>query len=138
RIKLLRTEKNMRQVDLAKHLKVAQSTLSGWENGAYEIDNENLYKMSDLFECSIDYLLGRTTERKNTYYALNNKDERDIAKEVEQMLADLDSGKALAFSGEPMDEETKRLFAISLENSLRLAREMAKKKYTPKKYRDTE
>ncbi|MNI76838.1 hypothetical protein D3C73_1330920 [compost metagenome] len=76
--------------------------------------------------------LGRTNERKNTYYSLNDKDERDIAKEVEQMLADLDSGKAHAFNEEPMDEETKRLFAISLENSLRLAREMAKNKYTSK------
>lgn len=52
------------------------------------------------------------------------------------MLADLESNEALAFNGEPMDEETKRLFAISLENSLRLARELSKQKFTPNKYRD--
>lgn len=135
RIKVLRTEKNMRQVDLAKHLEVGQSTLSGWENGAYEVDNENLYKMTDLFDCSIDYLLGRSNDRRSSHYSLTNKEEKDIAKDLERMLADLESNEALAFNGEPMDEETKRLFAISLENSLRLAREMAKQKFTPNKYR---
>jgi len=69
------------------------------------------------------------------YYALTEKDEKDIAKDLERILADLESSEALAFHGEPLDEETKRLFAISLENSLRLAKEMAKKKYTPNKYR---
>ncbi|MFC6553835.1 helix-turn-helix domain-containing protein, partial [Cohnella cellulosilytica] len=86
RIKLLRTELNMRQVDLAKHLKVGQSTLSGWENGAYEVDNENLYKMADLFKCSIDYLLGRSNERNRPYYALDDKDEKDIAKDLERIM----------------------------------------------------
>lgn len=69
------------------------------------------------------------------YYTLTEKDEKDIAKDLERILADLESNEALAFHGEPMDEETKRLFAISLENSLRLAKEMAKQKYTPKKFR---
>lgn len=63
RIKLLRTEARMRQLDLAQKLKIGQSTLSGWENGQYEIDNENLNKLADLFDCSIDYLLGRTDVR---------------------------------------------------------------------------
>jgi integrase len=61
RIKLLRTEKGLKQIDLAKHLNVAQSTLSGWETGNFEIDNENLKKLADLFGCSIDYILFRIT-----------------------------------------------------------------------------
>lgn len=63
RIKLLRTEKKMKQVDLADYLNVAQSTVSGWENETYEVDNENLSKMADLFGCSFDYLLGRSAIR---------------------------------------------------------------------------
>ncbi|MFB9273434.1 helix-turn-helix domain-containing protein [Cohnella cellulosilytica] len=136
RIKLLRTELNMRQVDLAKHLKVGQSTLSGWENGAYEVDNENLYKMADLFKCSIDYLLGRSNERNRPYYALDDKDEKDIAKDLERIMADLDSKEALAFHGEPLDDEDRELLRRSLENSLIIAKQMAKKKFTPKKYRN--
>lgn len=52
----------------------------------------------------------------------------------------MSNADALAFSkdSEPMSEETKRLLIISLENSLRLGKEMAKKKFTPKKFRNEE
>ncbi len=59
-LKLLRTRANMKQTDLAKKLGIAQSTLSGWETGKFEIDNANLNKLALLFDVSIDYLLGRT------------------------------------------------------------------------------
>ncbi|EJQ43692.1 hypothetical protein IEQ_05020 [Bacillus cereus BAG6X1-2] len=50
----------------------------------------------------------------------------------------MSNADALAFSkgSEPMLEETKQLILISLENSLRVGKEMAKKKFTPKKYRN--
>jgi transcriptional regulator with XRE-family HTH domain len=77
RIKFLRIEKGMKQSELARYLKVAQSTLSGWETGKYEVDNENLKKMADLFGCSIDLLLGRTHTKNhndiNPYIMLNEK-----------------------------------------------------------------
>ena len=66
---------------------------------------------------------------------LTPKDERDIAKDLEKILSNLESDNALAFNGEPMDDETKELMRISLENSMRLAKQIAKKKFTPKKYR---
>ena len=67
---------------------------------------------------------------------LTKKDERDIARQLEKTLADLESSQdALMFSGEPLDEETRELLKISLENSIRVAKIAAKKKYTPKKYR---
>ncbi|MEY6557400.1 transcriptional regulator, partial [Listeria monocytogenes] len=34
-----------------------------------------------------------------------------------------------------MDENTKKLLIMSLENSLRIAKEESKKRFTPKKYR---
>jgi len=39
-------------------------------------------------------------------------------------------------SMDDMDEEDRELLKASLENSLRLAKRMAKQKFTPKKYRD--
>lgn len=39
------------------------------------------------------------------------------------------------FDGEPMNDETKELLRASLENSVRMAKITAKKKFTPKKYR---
>lgn len=66
---------------------------------------------------------------------LTPKDERDIARDLERMLSNLESNEALAFDGEPLDDETKELMRISLENSMRIAKQLAKKKFTPDRYK---
>lgn len=59
RIREMRKANQMSQGDLAKKLGVAQNTLSTWEIGRHEPDNDALIKIADLFGVSIDYLLGR-------------------------------------------------------------------------------
>jgi len=49
---------DMTQKELAKYLQVADSTLSYWEMGKYEPDNETLRKLSRFFKVPIDYILG--------------------------------------------------------------------------------
>ena len=67
---------------------------------------------------------------------LNKKDEKDIAKRLEQTLSQLESEQdGLMFSGEPLDDETRELLKASLENSITIAKINAKQKFTPKKYR---
>ena len=58
RIRELRKKKDLTQKELAKHLKVADSTLSYWEMGKYEPDNKALMKLSEFFQVPIDYILG--------------------------------------------------------------------------------
>ena len=60
RIKELRQEKDILQSDLAKRLKVGQATISNWETGRYEPDQDALREMSKIFDVSIDYILGNT------------------------------------------------------------------------------
>lgn len=62
RLKELRKKNKMSQQQLAERLGVTQATLSGWENEKYEIDHTSLLKCSDIFQVSIDYLLGNTIE----------------------------------------------------------------------------
>ncbi len=59
RLKALRQEKNMLQQDLAAHLKVSKSTISGWEVGRNQPDYDILIELSILFGVSVDYLIGR-------------------------------------------------------------------------------
>ena len=66
RIKSLRLKNKLTQTELAKYLNVAQNTISYWEQGKYDIDNESLTKLADLFRCSTDYLLGRETKNPVT------------------------------------------------------------------------
>lgn len=63
RIKALRLERGLRQIDLANKIGVLQSTISQWENGKIEPDIENLIKIASVFETSIDNVLGEEALR---------------------------------------------------------------------------
>ena len=57
RIRELRKQVNLTQKELAKRLQIANSTLSYWEMGKYEPDNDSLIKLSRFFNVPIDYIL---------------------------------------------------------------------------------
>lgn len=48
------------QRDVANILKIAQPSYVRYENGSSEPSLENLVKLADYFDVSIDFLLGRT------------------------------------------------------------------------------
>ena len=58
-LQLLRKQRNMSQLKLASAIGVSRSTVAMWENGSSQPDNSMLIKLSELFNVSVDYLLGR-------------------------------------------------------------------------------
>lgn len=142
----LRTQKGLTQAELSKALQVSASSIGMYEQGRREPDNETLGRIANFFHVSTDYLLGRTDEPHTPAPAeppapkpeLNARDERDIQKKLQSILDDLDPDTGLAYYNgqEPMDDETRDLIRSSIENSLRTAKQLAKTKYTPKKYRN--
>lgn len=72
RLSLLRRQMGLTQKDLSAILGIAQSTISGWENGKYEIDDFNKCKIADYFGVTVDYLLGRTDEPNSVDAAIAN------------------------------------------------------------------
>ena len=64
RIKNLREELNMTQQELADKLEGAKSTVAMYEKGNRKPSLEVLVKLSEIFDCSIDYILGKTDVRK--------------------------------------------------------------------------
>ncbi|MFD4492997.1 helix-turn-helix domain-containing protein [Lysinibacillus fusiformis] len=72
---------------------------------------------------------------------LTEKDEKSIQEELQKMLEGLSKNGHAAFDGRTLDElseeelEDRELLISSLENSLRLAKRVAKQKFTPKKFR---
>ena len=58
RIKELRLEKGLSQEELGQFLNIQKSAISKYERGALEPNKTMLIKMSELFHCSVDYLLG--------------------------------------------------------------------------------
>ncbi|WP_131100651.1 XRE family transcriptional regulator [Bacillus sp. SYJ] len=135
----LRKNQKLSQYDLADKLGFSRGKLANYEQGQREPDYDTLKKIADFFEVSTDYLLGRTEKKEllsTPTSDLSEKEERDIAKDLEKTLEQLEnSEEALMFDGEPIDEHTKEMIRISLENSMRMAKQLAKQKFTPNKYK---
>ena len=149
RIKQRRLEIGYTADTLAKMLNKNRATIYRYENG--DIENmpiDVLEPLAKALNTTPAYLMGWSSEqstKKNpnaqtsTNMSVNNsKDERDIQKRLQSILDDLDSSAALSFynGDQEMDEDTKNLLRISLENSIRLAKERAKQKFTPNKYKN--
>lgn len=142
--KLLK-EKGITAYRVAKETGVTTSTLTCWKKGKYTPKREKLEKIADYLGVSVEYLINGETKEETIEEAskedtwnpqLTSADEKDIAKKMTAIIGDLTDGKeALMFNGEPLDDESKELLKQSLENSLRMAKVIAKRKYTPKKYR---
>jgi transcriptional regulator with XRE-family HTH domain len=58
RLKELRIEKGIGQIELAKAVNVSKGIISLWENGLREPKLSNLITLANFFEVSIDYLVG--------------------------------------------------------------------------------
>ena len=118
----------MTQVELAKKLNVGTTSVYNWCNGIKTPRMDKVDAMCDLFKCSRSDLIEEKTP------LLTEKDEKDIEKTLQDTLNQLESEQnGLMFSGQALDDETRELLKISLENSLRMAKITAKKKFTPKK-----
>ncbi len=63
RLKKLRKEKNMTQEELGAILGRTKFNISNYEMGRRQPDNDTLRALSDFFDVSTDYLLGKTNLR---------------------------------------------------------------------------
>ena len=71
RIKQLREREGMNQAQLADFLHTSQGSISNWEQGRHDPDNDTLIILSQKFNVSIDYLLGKSSEIGTVYNAQN-------------------------------------------------------------------
>lgn len=58
-VRKLRKERNLSMKEFGNLVGLAESTISLYENGKRQPDNEKLIQMADFFGVSVDYLLGR-------------------------------------------------------------------------------
>ncbi|MFD0771469.1 helix-turn-helix domain-containing protein [Bacillus sp. CGMCC 1.60114] len=93
RLSELRKNRKWSLQDTADRLGIAKSTYAGYENGYRLPSLQSLSKIADLFDTSVDYIIGRT---ENLH---QNKDVIDITK----LLKDPD--QTLAIDGEVLSTE---------------------------------
>ncbi|WP_346206781.1 helix-turn-helix transcriptional regulator [Caldifermentibacillus hisashii] len=145
-IKELRAKRELTIRQLEIYSGVSNSYLSQLENGKRGIPSpEILKKLSKGLKVPYDELMikaGYLEEKaeNNSLPKLTPKDERDIKKDLESIINNLENqGDGYAsFDGQTlddMDDEERELLINALEQSMKIAKQIAKKKYTPKKYR---
>ena len=58
-IKKIRESRGMLQYELANRMGIKQASVSAWESGKAMPSAENLLKLADILECTVDAILGR-------------------------------------------------------------------------------
>lgn len=64
RLRDLREDRDLKQKDLAGILRIHQTTYSDYELDQLNIPVQALHTLADFYGVSVDYLIGRTNEKK--------------------------------------------------------------------------
>ena len=62
RLKELRLERSLSQQELGKIVNVSKMAISHWESGHSEPSISQLIILSDFFEVTVDYLIGKNND----------------------------------------------------------------------------
>ena len=88
RLKTLRKQAQLTQVDVAEKLGISQPAYASWERGIKKPTQENLVKIAQILNVSVDYLVGNSdyTEDKldniELLFRMNSKGLTDEEKKV--------------------------------------------------------
>ena len=63
RLKSLRKQAGFTQVDVASKLGISQQAYASWERGAKKPTQDNLVKIAQILNVSVDYLVGNSEEK---------------------------------------------------------------------------
>lgn len=130
RVRELCKERKIPVSRLERELGYANGYINQLRKGVFPADR--LLEIANYFSVSVDFLMTGETEKAP---ALTEKDRRDVAKDVYQIMESLESSGELMFDGVPMSEESKAAMAAAMRIGLEEARRRNKALYTPKKYR---
>ena len=120
------------QTDLINDLGFNKSAVSTWCNGTRLPRMDKVEILAHYFNIYRSDLI----EEKNES-VLTKKDNRDITKDLNSIMAKLKSGNdgPASYDGEELSSEAMELFRDELEIALKRLKIMNKEKYTPRKYK---
>ena len=128
--------------DLCKERKIPISKLEkdlGFSNGYIGqlrkgvFPSDRLVLIANYLNVSPDYLMTGETPSDKKEVTLTPRDERDIAKDLDNIMEKLNAGEdgPASYNGEELDPEAAELFRDELEIALRRLKIINKEKYTP-------
>ena len=87
-IKKCREELEMTQTELGYIFGVQKATISNWENGYDIIPFNKLIRFCNLYDFSLDYVVG-FTKRNKKYHKIEHTDKKTIGQILKQFRKDL-------------------------------------------------
>lgn len=128
---------NITPYKVSKETGVSQSTLSDWKRGISTPKPDKLQKIADYFGVPLTYFLLESANASDAEKSqdLTAKDERDIARDMENIRSKLLSGSdgPLSYDGKPIPEEDAELLLGQIELMMRRLKPINKEKYNPNK-----
>ena len=88
RLKELRKQAKLTQVELAGKLGIVQSSYADWERGKKKPTQDNLVKIAQVLNVSVDYLVGNSEEKSDDLdniellFRMNSKGLTEKEKEI--------------------------------------------------------
>ena len=137
KIRDARKNAGMTQVELAKATNLSRSYIGDIEKDRYNPSISTLQAIAKATNVPVETLLGGAApappapQKSDGLPELNARDERDIERDLEDMLHSV----AQADYKAPGDEEDTEALRAALRVAMIQAKRTAKKKYTPRKYR---
>jgi len=103
RLKFLREELGLKQIELSEKLNMSNSTYNNYEIGIRTPDIETIKIIANFFDVSVDYIVGNTNQRKNIIYTTKN--------ELKNSIIEKNIKKAIIIDGidDPDDVDTEKV-----------------------------
>lgn len=120
---------------VSKATGVSQSSLSDWKKGRVTPKSSTLKKIADFFGVTVDYLMTGKEDSEKKETTLTPRDERDIAKDLENIMKKLSGNEdgPASFEGTDIPEADQEMFAGQVELMLRRLKAINKELYNPNK-----
>ncbi|MBC5624741.1 helix-turn-helix transcriptional regulator [Clostridium sp. NSJ-49] len=134
KIKDLRKERKLTQVELAKKSNISRSYLTDIENDRYNPSIETLKAIANSLEVTLSDILSDKVAEDNS---LNYRDKKSITKDLKKLMDDFRAGTdgTAYYNGQELDNDDLDLIESAMKIALEQIKIKNKEKYTPKKYK---
>lgn len=133
RIQFLCKQNGITSKSLEEHLGFGKGYISKIDKAAPNLSK--IKPIADYFGVTLDYLLSAEEEVKEKAPDLTSRDERDIAKDLDRIMGEIQKGDngPLYYNGVEIDEASIGLLQNAIEYALRETKKENKFKYNPNK-----
>lgn len=120
---------------ISKDTGISQTVFSNWKSGRSTPKQDKMQIIADYFGVRLEYLTTGKEEPEKKDSPLTKRDERDIAKDLNNIMEKIKSGEdgPLHYNGEEIDPESLSLLEDAIKLSLKQLKIINKEKYNPNK-----